>query len=215
MPTTTLPYGEHIDEVKDRIIEVALQAFREKGLRNVTMDEIAHRLSMSKRTLYQLFSDKEELLLACIKKHLHDEDEWLRGIFDENHNVLGLLLAMFEMKMREMDNANNNFVETLVKYPKVMAFFEENNKARESEAVAFLEGGKEEGIFREGVNFHIVYNQLMRGFEQLVGSGLLDRYTHREIFVNTLVPYVRGCATIEGIRVIDDFMEDMRRKLGD
>lgn len=215
MTASALPYGEHIDEVKSRIIDVALQAFHEQGIRNVTMDDIAHRLSMSKRTLYQLFSDKEDLLLACVKKHIDEEDKRLAKVFEENHNVLGMLLAVFEMKMRQMDDTNAGFIEILMKYPRVLAFFEQNNKAREKEAVAFLEGGKAEGIFREGVNFYIVYNQLMRGFEQLVGSGLLERYSHREIFVNTLVPYVRGCATIEGIRVIDNFMEDMRRKLGD
>jgi len=214
MPTTALPYGAHIDEVKARIVEVASQSFREKGLRDVTMDEIAHQLSMSKRTLYQLFTDKEDLLLACVKKHFREEDEMLGSIYAEKNNVMGLLLVVFEINMRQMDNKNLSNIGDCVKYPRVIAFFEENKKAREAEAVAFLEGGKEEGIFLKSVNFHIVYSELAHSFKNLLEGGLLKRYSFREIFFNTVVPYLRGCATVEGIKIIDDFMEEMKKKLG-
>lgn len=213
MSATALPYGTHIDEVKRRIVEVASQSFREKGLRNVTMDEIAHSLSMSKRTLYQLFADKEDLLLACLKRRLQEEDRTLGGIYAEKNNVLGLLLAIFEMNMRKLGGEEVDNIGDMAKYPRVMAFFEERNKAREAEAVAFLEAGKREGLFLKGVNFHIVYSEITHGVEHLIGGGLVGRYTYREIFLNTLFPYLRGCATVEGIKVIDNFMEEVVKKL--
>lgn len=213
MSATALPYGTHIDEVKRRIVEVALQSFREKGLRNVTMDEIAHRLTMSKRTLYQLFSDKEDLLLACLKKRMEEEDAMLGGIYAEKNNVLGLLLVVFEMNIKKLGGEEVNNIGDMVKYPRVMAFFEERSAARETEAVAFLEKGKEEGIFLKGVNFHIVYKEITHSVERLVEGGLFGLYSYREIFLNTLFPYLRGCATVEGIRVIDKFMEEYLKKL--
>ncbi|EJW89893.1 transcriptional regulator, TetR family [gut metagenome] len=54
------------DDAHRQVISVAMKAFYKKGVKSVTMDEIAHELTMSKRTLYQLFVDKEALLLACI-----------------------------------------------------------------------------------------------------------------------------------------------------
>ena len=56
-------------QARKTVLEMATKLFHTQGIKNVTMDDISHRLSMSKRTLYQLFSDKEDLLLACVKLH--------------------------------------------------------------------------------------------------------------------------------------------------
>ena len=44
----------------------AFDLFSEHGIKNVSMDDIAHNMSVSKRTLYELFEDKETLLTECI-----------------------------------------------------------------------------------------------------------------------------------------------------
>ena len=44
---------------KERIIEQAMQMFVSQGIKSVRMDDIAQQLGVSKRTLYELFGDKE------------------------------------------------------------------------------------------------------------------------------------------------------------
>ena len=53
-------------ELRDRIIETASEAFTAHGIKSITMDDIAASLSISKRTLYEVFQDKESLLTECI-----------------------------------------------------------------------------------------------------------------------------------------------------
>ena len=65
-------------DVRRRVIDAAMKAFAEKGIRSVTMDDVAHILSMSKRTLYQLFADKQDLLLACVKRKDEERDAMLQ-----------------------------------------------------------------------------------------------------------------------------------------
>ena len=65
MPTTSTLIQQRAD-VRVHIVEVATKMFHHQGLRGVTMDDIAHELTMSKRTLYQIFADKEQLLLDCV-----------------------------------------------------------------------------------------------------------------------------------------------------
>lgn len=48
--------------LKDKILETSMKMFQEKGIRAVKMDDIANRLSISKRTLYEIYDDKERLL---------------------------------------------------------------------------------------------------------------------------------------------------------
>ena len=91
------------EDTRNSVIETATQMFHTQGIRNVTMDDIAHRLTMSKRTLYQLFADKEDLLLACIIKHEGDLRHHLSNIISQSTNVLDFLLIIFKAKMQEFD----------------------------------------------------------------------------------------------------------------
>lgn len=56
-------------EVKDRIIRQALKSFADHGIKSVRMDDIANSLKISKRTLYEIFADKETLLTECLLYH--------------------------------------------------------------------------------------------------------------------------------------------------
>ena len=49
----------HRESLHDRILDVAMSLFLEHGIRAVRMDDIANHLSISKRTLYEVFSNKE------------------------------------------------------------------------------------------------------------------------------------------------------------
>ena len=195
------------DARRNHIIEVATKAFHSEGIRNVTMDHIAHALTMSKRTLYQLFSDKEDLLLACALKREQEEHALIEKLNQQTDNVLDHLLATFALRMREMDDIKPDFFTEIVKYPRVIKFYEQAQKEREAEAVNFLNKGIKQGFFRPNVNFHIVYNQLCTGLSALMINSDMNQYSQRELFRNTVIPYVRGCATIKGIEIIDRFMD--------
>ena len=53
-------------QLKGRILEAALKAFAEQGVKAVKMDDVAQMLAISKRTIYEIFSDKEELLYQVV-----------------------------------------------------------------------------------------------------------------------------------------------------
>lgn len=64
--------GEHTkhsasrSELRERIIQTVVKAFSTHGIKSITMDDIAASLGISKRTLYEVFSDKKSLLEECI-----------------------------------------------------------------------------------------------------------------------------------------------------
>lgn len=195
------------EDVRHQVIEVATKAFHSRGIKNVTMDDIAHSLTMSKRTLYQLFSDKEDLLLACAQQRDAHEEARVEELMQKSNSVFDFLLATFAVKMHEIEHIHPSFFAEMLKFPRVMQYLEQQSREREVAAVEFLNKGKEQGYFRSNVNFHIVYNQLTAGVEIVLRCEGLTRFTQRELFVNTVIPYVRGCATLKGIELIDQFME--------
>ena len=52
--------------IKEKIVKYASKAFAQRGIRQVKMDELASEMSISKRTLYELFGDKESLLMEVL-----------------------------------------------------------------------------------------------------------------------------------------------------
>ncbi len=194
-------------EVRNHVIEVALKAFHTKGIKNVTMDDIAHSLCMSKRTLYQMFADKEDLLLACVKAHSDKREAMFCNLSEKSVNVLEFILTLFAENIKEAQEINVDFYAEILKYPKVVDFFNQKQKMQENDAVEFLTKGIEQGYFREGINFHIVYNQLSEGINTLLRNEVLASYSKLEVFKNTVILYIRGCSTLKGIEMIDRFIE--------
>ena len=54
-------------DAKNRIVECSLKMFLEKGIKSITMDMIAAELAISKRTIYEYFENKEQLVLSCLE----------------------------------------------------------------------------------------------------------------------------------------------------
>ncbi|MCZ6879341.1 MAG: TetR/AcrR family transcriptional regulator [Acidobacteria bacterium] len=76
-------------EVRNRILEVARDQFFSLGFTKVTMDEIAHELGMSKRTLYQHFPGKKDLLRQALLNKAQRISEGLGNIIESNHAHFG------------------------------------------------------------------------------------------------------------------------------
>ena len=75
-------------ELRERIITAATEAFTSKGIKSITMDDIAAALGISKRTLYEVFADKESLLKECILQKQAERDKYLQEIYEQSNNCL-------------------------------------------------------------------------------------------------------------------------------
>ena len=209
MPSSPAP---HIEETRARIIAAASEAFRQRGIRGVTMDDVSHLMGMSKRTLYQVFRDKEELLLACLKAHEEEELRQLELAAGKAKNVLDIVLTVFRMKMEETGGTKFGLFTEILKYPRAETYLRQERKRKERMAVDFLMRGIDEGFFLPTVDFGIVYANLMEGMEALMRNPDMHDRSDRDIFVNTAVLTIRGCATPRGIELIDELMRQFPRE---
>ena len=80
--------------IRDRIIEAAAESFRTYGIRSVTMDSLATQLGMSKRTIYEVFSDKDELLMEVLTRIARQQKELVKRVLEESENSI---VAIFRM----------------------------------------------------------------------------------------------------------------------
>lgn len=190
---------------RNMVVKTAMELFRVKGIKDVTMDDIAHSLKMSKRTLYELFDDKESLLLYCMKTEGILQRDRLRERVENAANVLEPVLYDFAFRMEELRKVAPSFFSDLNRYPKLIAYMTEVRQEQRKMAVDHLSKGVAQGLFREDVNFEIVYNIICSQFDFIISSEEFKKYTPSELFNNLVLNYFRGCATPKGVEIMDDF----------
>jgi AcrR family transcriptional regulator len=100
----------------DRIIDGATELFLQAGIKSVTMDDIARHLGMSKKTIYQSFDDKNELVLALVTKRLKDDECEMGKLISKSNNVIEEMIAMMKCSEEIFSRANPIVIHDMQKY---------------------------------------------------------------------------------------------------
>jgi AcrR family transcriptional regulator len=189
--------------LRERIIEKAMQEFSMHGIRAVKMDDLAADLGISKRTLYEIFKDKETLLLEGIKEYYNRKREYLFDYAEENHDVMEIVLEAYRMKVEEVRSVNPAFYQDLIKYPKVTRFMKESQEASRTAFLDFMNRGVEDGYFRKDVNYQLVPHIFDALGQHVLNNSLLQQYSVEELYSNFFLIALRGFCTDKGQRAID------------
>lgn len=198
------------EELRDRIIVTATEAFTRSGIKSITMDDIAASLGISKRTLYEVFSDKETLLMECMLKVHKERDEFLIELLARSNNVLEVILAVFQKSIETLHGTCKRFFEDIKKYPKVYELMKDNRDSDSESTVSFFKSGVEQGIFRSDVNFEIVNLLVREQFELLLNTEICNEYPFIEVYESIMFTYIRGISTEKGAKVLEDFIQEYR-----
>ena len=143
-------------ELKDRIIQQAGELFMKHGVKRISMDEIASRLGISKRTIYQNFEDKEDLLLQYIRHLELIKSEYIKDLSKNEHTVVHVFLKTIEMH-KEFDFINIIFIDDVKKYyPKANQELIDQQNRGISFIRQFLEEGMAQSVIRKDLNIEVV-----------------------------------------------------------
>ena len=209
--------GEHTKhstsrvELRERIILAAVELFTTNGIKSITMDEIAASLGISKRTLYEVFPDKETLLEECILKSQKDGDIFVKGVIETSSNVLEVLLRCYQWSIERFHATNKKFFEDIKKYPKVYAMMKDRSESDSEKTMSFFKSGVEQGIFRSDVNFEIVNLLVREQFDVLLNTDICNEYPFIEVYESIMFTYIRGISTEKGAKVLEEFISEYRK----
>lgn len=196
------------EEQRNRVIATAGKMFFERGIRKVRMDDVAEALVMSKRTLYEMFNDKEDLLLECIKVSEEKKHDYISRVANNADNVLEIILCFYQYGMDEMKNVHPSMYQDIKKYSKVCEYIEQRKILNSNKSQQFYEKGVQQGLFRTDINFEIfqfLMSLSMNGF--LNNKLLMERWTLAEVLDTVVRVNMRGICTDKGQRLLDDFFK--------
>lgn len=201
---------------RETIIEQAAKMFAEQGIKSIRMDDIAQSLGVSKRTLYEMVEDKEELLYLSIRymqsRRMAKVEQKLR----ENTESLVQLFDSFAMmtENRELHRRISNNLRKF--YP---ATFERLRKEAEAESgkilFSLIQHYIDCGLIVPTVDIRLSVTILYYTTTTIVTSAdnmtLPDGVTVNDALAYTIINFFRGIATIKGVQQIDDYLESKRK----
>lgn len=196
---------------REQVIKRASEMIVELGVKSLRVDDLARDLAMSKRTIYELFADKRELLYHSIKYLFNNEAEQVMARVDTRTGGIPALFEIFDM-MAKTGNVRQRIMENLRKfYPDL---FERIMVENRDYGLAMLREKLnkliEEGLVAKSVNvdlsvtmFYYTSMGLLRRQGQLI---LPEGITEADAFRYTIVNFFRGIATLKGVEQIDAYI---------
>ncbi len=186
------------------------------GVKSLRVDDLASDLGISKRTLYEMFGDKEQLLYHSIKEILQSEAVEIQTKVAAEQSGIPALFDIFDAMMSR-SAVRKRIMENLAKfYP---ALYERVMTENRDYGLAILRQKLnslvKEGLISEIVNidlsitmFYYTSMGLMRRHGRLV---LPDGVTELEAFRYTIMNFFRGIATVKGVEQIDAYIASKNR----
>ena len=194
-------------DYRQKILDEAAEMFRIYGIRAVTMDMLASRMSISKRTIYEVFRDKEELLKGVLKCMAEKQNAVLHKYFGESGNVIEAIFKMMDLMFEHFRNMSPAFrldmrriKRELGDYPDMMKelpYFSNNAE--------ILNRGISEGVFRDDIDVEMTSRLML---EMLKMSHDQEIFPHDNVdFTDSVrgfyINFLRGISTPEGLELIN------------
>lgn len=192
-----------MEELKIKILSTAESLFRKFGTRSITMDEIASTLGISKKTIYQIFKDKNEIIFDMMKNHSQNECKVLEKASENITDALEEVVRISQYMVAELKNLNPNFIYDLRKYHREAWDYYETirQKMMHDRISQNIERGIKEGLYMPDLNIDILVRMRMGHFAMIMNEQFFppDQFSLLELHLFFLDHFLRGIVTPLGL----------------
>ena len=198
-------------QTKERIMQAAHELFYQFGIRSITMDDIARHLSISKKTIYRFFDEKDQIVNACCNGDLFDHncrmEEIAKSSKDAIHEIMGVMNHLSGM----FSAMNPNLFYDLQKFhpdawkafrnfkdQKMMMMVEDN-----------LKRGIKEGLYRADINIKVLARLRIEQVELGLNPVIFppSKFNFREVQLALLDHFIHGITTLKGHKLINKYRQ--------
>ncbi len=200
-------------DIKDKILKGSEELFMKYGVRSISMDDIARHLSVSKKTLYQHFVDKDELVTMMSKAFLEKDKRQYEAITAISKNAVDELSKISVLLKQDMEELNPSLLFDLQKFhPKAWNLWQEfKEKFIQESMVRNLKQGIEEGYFRPEINPDIITVARLVMIESSFNDQVFpkDRFNFVEVNWHIFDFFVHGMCTEKGKKLYQKYRAEI------
>ena len=198
-------------ESREKILKIALELFFKYGIKRVTMDDIAKELGMSKKTIYQFYKEKDDIVNQLCDLEMIQHEKELIELYEQSKDPVHEIMLISKHMREMMQNINPIFFMDLQKYYTIaLARFQKFKKE-----CAFVHikrnilKGMEIGIYRSDIDPDFVANYRLSQIDTLMFSNQFSFEKISFIKSHELVldMFVHGICTIKGHKLINKYKQ--------
>lgn len=197
--------------LRKRIIQQATDLFSLHGIKNISMEDLAFSLGISKRTIYQNFKNKEDILKNCILTSRKNRNRRIIEIMSQSENVVhGCLQIINDYKYTRLPTAI--CWEDIYKYyPETYQYILEDVGKSNLYLKRLLKEGIKGNYFRKNLHFdETIFMLDISTYIQISGIySIRVPLSRTDLIFNIMVNMLRGISTPKGIEIIDKYMADL------
>ncbi len=177
------------------------------------MDDIARHLGMSKKTIYQFFSDKNQLVIALVKKKLNDDECQMKSIIESSSNVVEEMINMMKCSEEIFSRINPIVVHDMQKFHpdawKEFQSFKSDVLIKTLEQL--LIKGIQQGFIRPEVDVKILAKMRVSQVEMGFNTAIFPvaHFTHWKVQYQLLEHFNYGICTLKGHQLLDQYKSMM------
>jgi len=199
--------------MKEKILHTALEQFLKHGIRKMSIPKLIAVLGISSKTIYKYYENKEKLLEEVLNLLYAQLYQQLKDRSAEQ-KVVPLLLDIWYLSIEREYSVNNIFYKDLhYYYPDLEERFDKRLGGEFwKQLLQIVHKGIEEGVFKENIDPEVAMEGISVLYNAVARTEQFEKFSVSpyDIFLNTLVLYLRGFCTQKGIREIDHHIKSLK-----
>ena len=203
-------------DIKLRIIEQARTLFFRLGIRSVSMDDIAGHMGISKKTIYQHFTDKDELVDCVVLAETNRMREDCLELFNLSENAVDEIFKTMEMVVEHFRNINPMVVFDMQKFHfnAFVKFMEYRNNFLIKIIANNLEKGVQEGNYRPDINIDVLSKYRLESMMLAFNMEAFPpaKYNAAEVTLIMIENFLYGVSTETGFKKIEEYKKERKNK---
>ena len=194
--------------MKEQILEKATEMFLTLGFKSVTMDDIANELGISKKTIYQHFATKPDLVKHATTRLFEEISCGIDLIYSQNKNPIEELFEIKQFVLHHLKNESSSpFYQLQKYYPKIHAGLKIKQFEKMGTCVTEnLRKGIELQLYRAEIDIHAVSRFYFAGMTSIKDHELFPQNEFNLIDLQNqyLEYHLRGICTSKGIEILEN-----------
>ncbi|MFT5913966.1 MAG: AcrR family transcriptional regulator [Bacteroidia bacterium] len=200
-------------QMREQILEKTAEMFERYGVRSVTMDDIANKIAISKKTIYQHFKDKKEIVKESVRFMMDKDHCKILFCQKEAKDEIHELVMISQMFREQVKNMNPSLLFDLKKYHSEgwNVYLEMKEKCYNASIKESLERGKKSGLFRKEIDADVIARvrmvQVESGFDPDIFPS--NEYDITEVQMQLFHHFLYGIVTKEGLELFEKYTQEL------
>jgi AcrR family transcriptional regulator len=189
------------------LLQKSAELFKKHGVKNLTMDDVAKELGMSKKTIYYFVENKAELVKLTMQNYLDEERQQIGNILKSSQNSVDEMIQIISYFFKQVQEFNPSVLNDLQKYyPETWDIYEKYRFDFMLNIISKnLESGVKQGVYRTDLHTDIVARIHIGGTDILINQQLFPskKYVFIEAYKEYLKCHLRGIVSPKGQKYLE------------